>query len=456
MTQSRSVRRQSGARGGRTRAFVSRVEAATEPGRDRYLDLVRVAAILMVILGHWLVRVVVAPEGEPQTGYLLALEPGWQWATLIWQVMPLIFLVGGALNAVSWRRARSDGVAPADWIRRRARRLLRPTVPLLLVVVSAWLAVDLLIPGMLLVEPGVALIPLWFVAAYLVVLALTPATLDLHERGWSLPAIVAAVMAAGILDALQLTGRGPVLGTQPLVALPNFLLIWTAIHQLGHLWADRQLPMRPAGQMLLVAFGAVALAILIGMAGWPLSMVPVEGVPEPDNAAPPTVALFALALVQIGVVLLAREPLRRALEQPVMWAVVAVLGARMMTLFLWHQVAMVVVTNLAAQLNWLPLSEVIDARWWAQQPLWLAAFAAALVGFVMAVGRFEDSGKPSAHPDNGGWLATVSGIVLVAGGIAGRVWLAVTAFPASIALVFLAMVLAGCRTLGALGQRAAC
>lgn len=206
--------------------LAARVEGATPSGRDRYLDFLRVAAIIMVVFGHWVVRVVIAPEGEPEARYLLELQPGWQWATLIWQVMPLIFLVGGALNAESWRRARSDGMAPVGWIRHRAHRLLRPTLLLLLLVVPLWLAAELLAPGALLFAPGVALIPLWFVAAYLAIMALTPATMALHERGLSMPAIVLAVAIAGVADLLRLAELGPVLGTQRVVGLPNFLLIW--------------------------------------------------------------------------------------------------------------------------------------------------------------------------------------------------------------------------------------
>jgi peptidoglycan/LPS O-acetylase OafA/YrhL len=447
-----------GSAGGRAAGIAARVEAATQPGRDRYLDFLRVFAILLVVIGHWVVRVVVAPEGEPQTRYLLAIEPFWQWATLVWQVMPLIFLVGGALNAESWRRARDEGMAPVAWIRRRAGRLLRPTGPLLLVVVPAWVVADLLVPGMLLIDPGVALIPLWFVAAYLAVMALTPATLALHERGWSLPAIAAAVALAGVLDALRLAGIGPVLGTQPAVGMPNFVLIWAAIHQMGHMWADDRLPGRPAGQVALLGFGGAALVVLIGVGGWPLTMVPVEGTTLPNNAAPPTVALFALALVQTGLALLVRGPVRRALDRPLLWTPVALFGARMLTIFLWHQVAMVVVTNLAVQANWLPLTGTVDARWWAQQPLWVLAFSVVLAGLVALVGRFEDAGGSASQADGddgdaGGWRATLGGIALIAAGIAGLLWVGVEELPAAVALAFLALFLVGSRALGATGRR---
>ncbi len=178
-------------------ALADRVEAATPSDRDRYMDFLRVAAILLLIFGHWVVRVVTAPEGAPEASYLLAVQPGWQLATLVFQVMPLIFLVGGALNAESWRQARADGVAPVHWIRRRTRRLLKPTAGFLVIVVPLWMLATSLVPGALILDPGIALVPLWFIAVYLTIMALTPLTLVIHERGRSLPAITVAVVLAG-------------------------------------------------------------------------------------------------------------------------------------------------------------------------------------------------------------------------------------------------------------------
>jgi len=435
-------------------SIAARVEEQTSPERDRYLDFLRVAAILMVILGHWVVRVVVAPDTVPEAQYLLAEQPRWQWATLIWQVMPVIFLVGGKLNADSWRRARSNGVTPVGWIRRRGRRLLRPATILLVLVVPAWVLSAHLWAGTLLIDLGVALIPLWFVVAYLAVIALTPATLALHEQGWSVAAIILAIATATVADLFRLAEIGPVLGTQPLVGLPNFLLIWVAIYQLGYLWADNQLPTSTAGRLAMVAAGAAALTVLIGFADWPLTMVPVEGTERPNNAAPPTVALFALALMQVGLVLLARDPLRRLLQRPLIWTPIALLGARMLTLFLWHQLAMVMVTNLAVQFDWLPLTEGIDARWWAQQPLWVIAFAALLAGFVAVAGPLEQAGGKAEQTNSAGWAMTLSGIGLVAAGLSGLLWLRMTDLPVGLAFACLALLLAGIWALGAIGRHA--
>lgn len=439
-----------GARGEGRVALARRIAAATPEGRDRYLDALRVWAVLMVVLGHWLVRGVVAPEGAAEAVYLLAVAPGWLWATPLFQVMPLIFLVGGAVNAASWRRARAEGMAPVDWLRRRARRLLRPALPLLLVLVPGWVLVDALLQeGVLVLAPGVALVPLWFLAAYLAVTALTPWSLALHDRGWSLPLIAVAAGLAGLVDLIRLAGVGPVLGTQPLAGTPNFLLVWGAVHQLGHLWERGPWPERPSGQLALAGAGLAALGLLIGEAGWPLAMVPVEGTLLPNNAAPPTLALMALGLVQAGLAGLARGPVTRWLERPRVWVWVALPGARLIPLFLWHQAVQVAVTNAALALGWMPLAEAVGAQWWTAQLVALGPMALLLAALVAALAQFE---RPAGPPPSAGAGATLAGVVMVAAGIAGLLWVHVADVPASLALAALALLLAGFRGVGALGR----
>jgi peptidoglycan/LPS O-acetylase OafA/YrhL len=78
----------------------------TPSDRDRYADFLRVVSIGLVVLGHWLAAVVLVRDGELVTGRLHAFVPGTQWATWVFQVMPVFFIVGGFVNARSWSRAR--------------------------------------------------------------------------------------------------------------------------------------------------------------------------------------------------------------------------------------------------------------------------------------------------------------------------------------------------------------
>ena len=81
-----------------------RVAAATPAERDRFADLLRVASIVVVVAGHWLMAVVGWRGGRVEAGNAIALAPGLWLATWLLQVMPLFFFVGGLANLVSARR----------------------------------------------------------------------------------------------------------------------------------------------------------------------------------------------------------------------------------------------------------------------------------------------------------------------------------------------------------------
>ena len=423
-----------------------RISERTPADRDRYLDVLRVTSILLVVTGHWLVRAVTAEAGELQPGYMLALEPWTQWLTLIVQVLPIFFLVGGALNAQSWRRARARGTRATDWLRRRARRLLLPLLPLLFV----WIAVAAILDAatwrsLFVFDPDTAVIPVWFLAAYLVVTALTPATLWLHERAGGMALIAVATAVAIIIDVLRFTllAEGPQLGGQPAIAALNFPVVIVIIHQLGYLWADDRLPRRPHHRGLIALVTGAALAVMIGSGLYPLTMVPIAGTDAPNNLAPPSAALIALGLVQLGVALLLRRPVTRWLERPRAWVVVALPGSHLMTIFLWHQTAMLAVTAAVYPTGLWPVGEHIDATWWLTRPLWILLCAIVLALLALAFGKFESVAPPaptrlSRVPAG---LQHGAGVLLTSAGIAQLIDGGLTSADAPLRLPLAAMVL---------------
>ena len=97
---------------------------ATSDGRDWYIDLLRVASLGTVVLGHWLMAVVlVSPDGGVRTTNVLAVLPSLQPLTWLLQVMPVFFLVGGFSHATALASARRRGATYADFVRSRAGRL---------------------------------------------------------------------------------------------------------------------------------------------------------------------------------------------------------------------------------------------------------------------------------------------------------------------------------------------
>ena len=193
--------------------------------RNRYADLLRVAAIGAVVCGHWLLTDVTYRNG--QLSGLDALEyVSWgRWVTWIFQVMPIFFLVGGYVDAQSWTGHQERGHTWAGWLRERAMRLLWPTAVYVLVAVLAVVAARAAGAGPAeLAEAGwLVALQLWFLPVYLLLIALTPALLAAWRRyGLRLPIVMAA--GAGAVDAAVL---GPHLHA---IGYLNYLLVWGSMY----------------------------------------------------------------------------------------------------------------------------------------------------------------------------------------------------------------------------------
>ncbi|MFO7777476.1 MAG: acyltransferase family protein [Nitriliruptoraceae bacterium] len=388
------------------RAVAAKVEERTPVERDRFADLVRVVALLLVVLGHWLVAVIVVDDDRFVATQLLVVEPWTRWATWVWQVMPLFFLVGGRVNAGSLRRHRARGDAWSAWVRRRSRRLLRPMLPLLLVWMVLGPVLEAAGMRLVIVERAaeVAFMPLWFLVVYTLVIVLAPASWWLHRRaGWWLPAVATVLVA--VVDALHGTGV-------PVVGQSNHLLVFAVAHQVGYLWADDRLPFGRRG-LWLAGGGAIWLVLLVLVLDYPVSMVGVEG-PTRSNAAPASLALVALTVTQTGILLVLRRPCERWLHRSeVAWAAVATTGASIITIFLWHMSALVVVASLTHLTGWWPDVAPVGPAWWALRPVWVLLCTVALVALVLL---FRDVERVGPAPP-GGWLRTSGGVLAAAGGL---------------------------------------
>ncbi len=410
-----------------TRLTAEEIDRRTPSGRNRYADALRLLSIVVVVYGHWLIAVITVRDGQLHGSTLLALVPETQWLTWIFQVMPLFFFVGGFANAAAYRSARTKGVGWADWVRGRARRLLRPILPLVVlwIPVGGVLALFGVPRDMIQFATQVVVVPVWFLAAYLVVCALVPITYPLHER-LGVAGLGLLVGLALIVDVLHLAGV-------PVVGWSNFLWIWGSVHQAGYLWHDSDravkgedgvksvLPRRVGPALLLAAGGFGLLVLLTTVGGYPLSMVGVEGATRSNNS-PPSVALLALGAGQVGLALALRSPAERLLARPRVWGTIAVTGSFTMTVYLWHQTAMVAVAGALIPTGIWPATATVDATWWLQRPIWLAVLTLALAGLVPLFGRFEHAGAPRSRPSKvragvGVALATAGLGLLVFGGL---------------------------------------
>lgn len=382
--------------------------AATPADRNRVVDLVRAAAILTVVLGHWLMAAVTVRDGVLVPDAVLNLTTWSHPLTWVFQVMPLFFLVGGYANGLSWRSARRRGVGYAGWLRARLQRLAVPVLPL----VAAWLLLARVafaagVPGSTLrTASQVALVPTWFLAAYIVVVALAPALLATWER-WGWWTVVAGLALGGAVDTWSIAGGNSWVG------FANYVVVWGVVHQLGFAWLDGALASRWRQAGLVVA-GFAGLAALVGWGPYPVAMIGVDGATL-NNSYPTRVTLAFLGIGQAGLVLLAAPRLARWLERPRVWAATAVVNLRIMSLYLWHLTVMVLVIGTSLLLGGFGLrADPLGIRWWATRPVWFLVLGGLTVVVVLLVGRFE---RPlvDTRPEPSTWRPALATAALCGG-----------------------------------------
>ncbi|RKN22029.1 acyltransferase [Micromonospora musae] len=365
------------------RGRLSQLARNTPAERERYVDLLRAFAIIAVVIGHWLISSI----GHDAAGQLVgrsALEdlvdarPG----TWLFQVMPVFFLVGGYANAASLTSHRRRGDDAVAWLQDRSGRLMRPTTVLLVTLAVAGLVARLVgaEPSQVRMVTWYATIPLWFLSAYLFVVLLTPVTYPLHERfGLAVPAALLVLLLFGDIAR--------VLGAKEL-GYGNFLFGWLAMHQVGFAWRTGDLPIRPRLGVPLLVAGLLALILLTVVGPYPTSMINVPG-ERLQNMSPPSLALLSLATAQLGLIMLLRDRAERWLRRLRPWTVVVGLNAVVLTLFLWHLTAVILLAGLLDAVNALPSPAVGSAAWWLFRIPWLIMLAVVLAALVAIFGRIE-------------------------------------------------------------------
>jgi hypothetical protein len=149
---------------------------------------------------------------------------------------------------------------------------------------------------------------------------------------------------------------------------------------------------------------------------------PVSMVSAPDgfsNSLPPTLALLALGMLQSGLVL-ALEPLgRRMLDNLTMWTATVLMNGMIMTIYLWHLTAFVLVMAV----TWLAFGGVgLDSvpgtvGWWASRPLWIAIYIIALLPMIAIFARHERSFGPIRGGRTVPRLRAVLGVLAICAGL---------------------------------------
>lgn len=381
---------------------------STPDSRNRVVDLMRVASILVVVFGHWLMAAVTIEAGTIVPGHLLDLASWTHPLTWVFQVMPVFFFVGGYANALSWRSARRRGETYGAWLRARLRRLALPVVPLLVVWgVGGWIALRAGLDWELLQAASqVAIVPTWFLAAYVVIVTLAPPALALWERfGWW--SIVAGIGLAAIADLLAIEMGWVAVG------FLNYVLVWGTVHQLGYAWVDGEIAGAPK-RIALAVLGFAATFALVQLGPYPVVMVGLETTGL-TNTYPPRVTLAFLGIFQAGLVLLFEPLLQRLMRRAGLWTFVVAVSAQIMTLYLWHLTAMIVAIGLGLALGGFGFGiEPLTGLWWATRPVWFAVLAVVTAGLMALFSRFERP-VPDPRPAPPWWRPVVAVALVCAG-----------------------------------------
>ncbi len=309
-----------------------RTGADTTAGRDRAVDAVRIASLVVVMFGHCALLLATIDTGGLHIGNLLGELPAITPLTWLAQVMPLFFVAGGAAGAYGWRL----GTPWGTWLFTRAQRLCRPVFWYL----AAWSA-GLLVARMVLGAESaedlgrevVAL--LWFLGVYLVVLAFVPALTRLGTGCAVVLLVVSLLAGAAAVDGIRFA-----VGTD-LSGVANFLIVWLIPVVIGVAYARRLVGRRAA---LIAAATAFTAQVVLAVAKvYEVSLV-VTGTERMSNVTPPTVLLALQCTWMSCLFVAAAGAIGRWASRPRVWHVVSVGNRGAMTIYLWHIPAIAVAT----------------------------------------------------------------------------------------------------------------
>ena len=388
------------------------VAAATPESRDRVVDLLRVASLTVVVLGHALMAVVLWQRDTPRVNNLLAEIPELKIATWALQVMPVFFAAGAISNRRSYLGAISRGERWRVWLWHRERRLVRPLVVYLAVWIPLVLALTAILPDAAAPLGKLSTQLLWFLGVYLLVVMTTPWQIHLARHGY--PGALGLLVPIALVDL----GRFHV---DEGIAVANFVLVWFMAATFGLVVRDRaDRSVRDRRVFLGVALATViANATLVRGFPYPISMVGMPGEPI-SNMAPPTIVLALHAVVLIAVVGWCWPALTRLCARPRTWPVVVAGGAVAMTLYLWHLTALVLVTVVEHQLD-LDRGPVGPFRFWPATVVHLVVFLVVTVVLVALMAPFEHLPIPWLEPppprpgDGPGWSVVAGAGALATG-----------------------------------------
>ena len=299
------------------------VEASTPATRDRAIDIIRIVSLVGVVVGHTIMATSTLRDGVFIWNNLLTASPVFQALTWVFQVMPLFFFAGVAACIDSWTPTTSWG----NWMMRRCTRLYRPVFYYLAFWWVTLAPLSAVLPQHV-YEPvaGISIQLLWFLGAYVLVLATVPLLAGITTTGRLVAAVVGTYAFIAVVDAIRINVHAlSALGYLNMVA-------WLIPGMFGVAYRRRLL----AGRAVLtlgVVMLVVNVALLLGP--YELSLVGIE-TQQLKNMTPPSLLLAGHAIMMCAFAIAAAPAIARWALGTRVWWLAAIGNSGAMTLYLWH------------------------------------------------------------------------------------------------------------------------
>lgn len=392
-----------------TRVFPSAAEIAqrTPADRDRAIDVIRIVSLVGVVAGHTIMATSIIDHDVFRWGNLLTTSVVFQALTWVFQIMPLFFFAGVAASVGSYDAGTSWG----GWLLKRCTRLYRPVFYYLAFWAAALLILKPLLPVHV-YEPvaGISTQLLWFLGAYVLVLAAVPLLARITTRGQLVASVAGTYALVALVDAIRINDH-----SWSALGYLNFV-VWLIPGMLGVAYR-RGLLTTPTALRVGLAMLAVNVA-LVWAGPYELSLVGIE-TQHIKNMTPPSLLLAGHAIMMCAFAIAAAPAISRWAARPQVWRLAVIGNTGAMTLYLWHMPALLGM-HLAFDLAGLPR--------YPGQPHFLVLsvyqmtiMAALVAGLFLLLRPLEnnplplwDGGRVSAP----GWRSAAVGTLLVIAGAA--------------------------------------
>ena len=315
------------------------VAERTPADRDRAIDVIRIASLTGVVAGHTVMATSMIRDGVFIWDNLLTTSTAMQALTWVFQIMPLFFFAGVAASMGSWR----PGISWGGWLMKRCTRLYRPVFYYLAFWAVALLGLRRVLP-IHIYEPiaGVSIQLLWFLGAYVLVLATVPLLYRITTTIRLALGVAGIYAVVALVDVVRLHTSTAVLGYLNIV-------VWVIPGMFGVAYRRGLLTRAAALRIGLVMLGIDVALCRYGP--YEMSLVGLEG-QRLANMTPPSLLLAGHAIVLCALVIAAMPAITRWAQRPRVWWLTVIGNSGAMTLYLWHMPALLGVHLVFDYLGW--------------------------------------------------------------------------------------------------------